>query len=635
MKILVVDDSSLVRSVATRMISDLGHECDVASSAEEGYEVFLATRPDMILSDWNMPGESGVDLCQRVRAAQASHYTYFAMLTSLGGSERLVAAMQAGADDFLVKPLREDRLEAALLAAERITSLHTKLGESEARSRELAEEQAAVVRIASAVAAGMEPEDVFAGVAREAAHLVGAAAGTLWRFQGTEAEMVGAWGDEPLEMGTELTPTFDEALGQVMAYGLSVRIDASDKDTRSTVGAPVYLLGEVWGAVLASRPAGAAFGDDDQDRVARFAEYVAVAVANAEVRRRIEAQAVTDPLTQIANRRGFQERLFAESSRSVRHRRALSMVLFDIDHFKRINDTYGHPAGDRVLVEVSRRIAEQVRLGELVARVGGEEFAWILPEATAAGALIAAERARAAVCAEPIEGVGTVTVSAGVGDLELADWVADDLFRLTDRALYSAKSQGRNRCVVAGSAVGGVADLDIRPTADRSASFGGLRALAEAVDLRGAHTWRHHERTAQVAVELAGRLGWASEAKGRLRESALIHDVGFAALPLDAPSDAEHARLGANMASAALDADQVAWIAHHHDRFDKAPEDMKEGAHILAVAEALDTLLMTPETGLAQSRDEALAYLATQRGTTYCPRVVDALLSAPVTALSE
>jgi diguanylate cyclase (GGDEF)-like protein len=629
-KILVVDDSSLVRSTVSRMVADLGHECEGAEDAAAAFARYNAFCPDMIISDWNMPGESGIDLCHRVRESDGGRYTYFAMLTSSGGCERLVAAMQAGADDFLVKPLRVDRLEAALLAAERITSLHTRLAASETRSRDLAEEQGAVVRIASAVAAGTDPGAVFADVAREAAHLCGASAGSLWRFQGTEATLAGSWGDEPFPLGATVTPSFDGTLGQVMGYGLSMRVDDAAGDSaaaRSVAGAPVYLLGEVWGAVLVSTPAEAPLDTDAQDRVARFSEYVAVAVSNAEVRRRIEAQAVTDPLTQIANRRGFQERLAAEVSRAVRHRRALSMVLFDVDHFKRINDTYGHPAGDRVLVEVSRRIAAQIRDGELIARVGGEEFAWILPEATATGATVAAERARAAVCAEPIEGVGMVTVSAGISDIQQAEWVGDDLFRMADRALYSAKSQGRNRTVVAGSGEAVAAPVEIaRPQADRTAAYSGLRALAEAVDLRVAHTWRHHERVAEIAVELGSQLGWTGERIGRLREASLLHDVGFSALVVGDDDAGEHARLGATMASLSLDAEQVSWIALHHTAFE---ESLPEGARILAVAEALDTLACDPERSLALSREEALAELEEQAGTRYCPRVIGVMTGTP------
>jgi diguanylate cyclase (GGDEF)-like protein len=640
MKVLVVDDSDLVRALVGRAVADLGHECILAAGAEQGYAAYVDAGPDMILSDWEMPGQTGIDLCRRVREAGGGRYTYFVILTSRSEDERLVEAMQAGADNFLVKPLQPDRLEAAFLAAQRVTSLHARLVRSEMRSRDLAELQGAVARIATAVVAGADPETVFADVAREAARLTEADTGSVWRFQDAEATLVGTCGNEPLSLGTAITPRFESVLGKVMAHGLSTRVEdaAGVPGARSTVGVPVHLLGEVWGAVLVTNPVQTPLGDGTQERVARFAEIVAVGVSNAEARRHLEARAVTDTLTGVANRCGFQERLSAEVGRALRHRRALSLVLFDVDRFKSINDTYGHPVGDRVLVEVSRRIAQQVRQGELVARVGGEEFAWILPESPAGGALLAAERARAAVSAQPIEGVGTVTVSAGICDLALAQWVEADLFRLADRALYYAKSHGRDLCVVYGPESREPA-APAWPQGDRAAAYAGIRALARAVDLRNTRTWRHHERVAETAVDIAARLGWELDRIGRMREAALVHDVGLAALGPEPAPDGEHARVGALVASPGLDPEQVAWIAHHHERLDGrggpdglAGDAIPEGARILAVAEALETLTCTPASGAPLTKDEAVTTIRRYAGTLYCPVVVGVLLGAPPAA---
>jgi HD-GYP domain-containing protein (c-di-GMP phosphodiesterase class II) len=159
------------------------------------------------------------------------------------------------------------------------------------------------------------------------------------------------------------------------------------------------------------------------------------------------------------------------------------------------------------------------------------------------------------------------------------------------------------------------------------------------VDLRNTRTWRHHERVAETAVDIAARLGWELDRIGRMREAALVHDVGLAALGPEPAPDGEHARVGALVASHGLDPEQVAWIAHHHERLDGrggpdglAGDAIPEGARILAVAEALETLTCTPASGAPLTKNEAVTTIRRHAGTLYCPVVVGALVGAPPAA---
>jgi diguanylate cyclase (GGDEF)-like protein len=120
----------------------------------------------------------------------------------------------------------------------------------------------------------------------------------------------------------------------------------------------------------------------------------------------------------------------------------LSLAVFDLDHFKLVNDTYGHPTGDRVLAEFAERLMDERRAGDIVARVGGEEFAWIMLDADGTAAELCAERARRAIADTPFPGVGDLTTSIGV--CALADADDSQLLRRADLALYWAKSGGRN-----------------------------------------------------------------------------------------------------------------------------------------------------------------------------------------------
>lgn len=163
-------------------------------------------------------------------------------------------------------------------------------------------------------------------------------------------------------------------------------------------------------------------------------------------RARLSRDALTDPLTGLANRRAFDAALEREVQASLATGRPLSLVTLDLDHFKAVNDTHGHDAGDRVLIGLAALLRAQVRSGDLPARWGGEEFAWLLPGAPAGAAGTTAERLRLAVAAHDF-GCGPLTVSLGVATLRPGESGAA-LFARADAALYRAKQSGRNRAEV-------------------------------------------------------------------------------------------------------------------------------------------------------------------------------------------
>ncbi|RKH61598.1 GGDEF domain-containing protein [Corallococcus aberystwythensis] len=155
-----------------------------------------------------------------------------------------------------------------------------------------------------------------------------------------------------------------------------------------------------------------------------------------------------DGLTQIYNRRYFDEQLDREISRSRRYERVLSLVMFDLDHFKEVNDTYGHLAGDSVLKQLASTVRTRIRREDVFARYGGEEFALLLPEINLGGARQLAEKVRKLVERQRFEfdkQVIPVTLSVGVATLEPTHREPADLVRTADERLFEAKSQGRNR----------------------------------------------------------------------------------------------------------------------------------------------------------------------------------------------
>jgi two-component system, cell cycle response regulator len=168
----------------------------------------------------------------------------------------------------------------------------------------------------------------------------------------------------------------------------------------------------------------------------------------AQYHEEIYSLMVTDALTQASTKRFFLETLEREIVRAQRHGRPLSLVMFDIDHFKRINDTHSHLAGDEVLRELGATIRAQVRAEECFARYGGEEFALVLPEAACDGAVTVAEKFRAAVEAHRFSFEGTVipvTISLGVAELGAEMKTPQHLMKAADGKLYESKRSGRNR----------------------------------------------------------------------------------------------------------------------------------------------------------------------------------------------
>jgi diguanylate cyclase (GGDEF)-like protein len=184
----------------------------------------------------------------------------------------------------------------------------------------------------------------------------------------------------------------------------------------------------------------------------------------ADANAKLEALATTDGMTGLANHRAFQGRLRTELARAERHEKPLSLLLLDVDHFKRYNDTYGHPAGDDVLCTVGRLMRGAVRETDLAARYGGEEFAVLLPDTDAETALLVAERIRAAVAAYPFPHAD-VTVSIGATHGGIAGGTPEALVASADGALYAAKRSGRNRVLLAGEELGVVGSAPALPRA--------------------------------------------------------------------------------------------------------------------------------------------------------------------------
>jgi diguanylate cyclase (GGDEF)-like protein/putative nucleotidyltransferase with HDIG domain len=361
---------------------------------------------------------------------------------------------------------------------------------------------------------------------------------------------------------------------------------------------------------------------------------------------RLYDAARTDPLTRLSNRRGFRELLDLELARARRAETHMTVVVGDVDHFKEVNDRSGHHVGDATLQRLARRLQDGKRQIDQVARVGGEEFALILPDTDDHGAFILAERLRCELHEEFAGDTVPVTISFGVASYPQHGETAGSLLRAADEALYAAKQSGRNRTVLHSPALReaslGSGSRDIE--GERFVAV--VLDLAEAVDLRFSGSARHSETVGRYAEMMARELGLSSEQTGRVRLAGLLHDIGKVGVPdgiLKKPAKLtaeeldvikQHPELGARILEHPSLADVRAWVGAHHERIDGEGyprglfgADIPLEARILAVADAYEA--MTSDRSYRASIGHAAARAELRRcaGTQFDPRVVVALLA--------
>ena len=352
--------------------------------------------------------------------------------------------------------------------------------------------------------------------------------------------------------------------------------------------------------------------------------------------------ALTDPLTGLGNHRNFQERLQRELTRAEESNALVSVCLLDVDDFKRSNDQHGHPAGDRVLAQVSTRL----RQGGEAFRLGGDEFALLLPGLDDAAALEAARSVVRRVGEWGSGQYGSITVSAGVATFPQHARERDALIRLADGALYWAKEHGKNQVRLAGSVEPGELEV-VTGIGDRLARFRAAAALARAVDSRDVYTGSHSERVAAIAGAIAEKLDLPDTEIELARLAGSLHDLGKLAIPeeiLQKPGELtsaewlvvqRHPQIAHRMLES-LGVDPVAdWVLHHHERWDGsgypdglAGEDIPLGSRIVYVAEVYDAMTFGRLYRSPRTRDQALAEIDRCAGRQFDPQVVRAFFSA-------
>jgi two-component system cell cycle response regulator len=473
-RILLVDDSASARAIIGGKIREKGHTVDEVGHASDAAEMALAKPPDAVVTDLWMPGISGLQLCRLLRAEPATHHVPVVLLTASDDRRSRFWARNAGAAAYVTKT-EIDRLTDVLgdLTSSPQTrpppAMHPPVvtrGNVQERLSQLLDASLFDSTIAGEVRAlsqkAEELEHLFADLCALASDVAG------YRWLGLSTETAAP---PQLKHGTRLFihthPDLRESAEREARDALEVppppdrrKPDESDAyfltDNRAVEAewsTPPILLpirfGQASMGQIAIAPSRRGASHDDRRLVALLAAELGGPLRMAALVAEARRLASTDTLTGLLNRRAFVERLEKARAASDQKLFPMSVLLLDVDHFKKVNDTLGHDAGDAVLQGVARTLSSIARKSDFVARWGGEEFVVALTQTAEAGARVAAERVRRAIqdakYTLPSGAVHKATASVGLASAENADWQLEDVLGRADKAMYAAKHRGRNR----------------------------------------------------------------------------------------------------------------------------------------------------------------------------------------------
>jgi len=445
--ILIVDDEEDIRINLTAALSAEGYDVHCADGGVAAEEILRTGQPDLVMLDIMMPGLDGYELCRRIKE-EGSKSPAVVFASALRKTRNKVEGLDLGADDYITKPFNMAELKAKLRA----------LFRAQENKRQLQR----LVDFSHSINA-IDLKSVGEAVAARFPGLVGSDRFSLFYADESEgalrlvADNHIEKTDEGLSIAKADSMLMSDAIdgsGEIYIedFGAS-KYSAESQRPKYTDGyamcIPLRSGGEAVGVLNISGNNSGFFAAGDLSVPRLLAEMIGSSLGNCRMHARINLLAVTDGLTKVYNHQHFHQRLDLEFERAHRFEQDLSCIMLDIDFFKKINDTYGHQAGDAVLRSVAARLLNHLRKIDIVARYGGEEFALLLPQTSIKAAVAVAERIREDIEASPVEtiaGLVKVTASLGVATTKAKDIKKGvDLIKKADESLYDAKHEGRNR----------------------------------------------------------------------------------------------------------------------------------------------------------------------------------------------
>ncbi len=447
-RILVVDDiESNVRLLEAKLSAEY-YDVLTANDGPTALAIAASEQPDIILLDVMMPGMDGFQVCRRLKDDSATRHIPVVLVTALDGRADRVAGLEAGADDFLTKPIDDVMLFARVRSLTRLKAVIDELRDREASGRRMGVIAGAASRLGGSGGRILIVDDNQRQAERVAAELA------IEHRPVVETEpykaVLTARGPVDLVIVNANAKAFDG-----LRFAAQLR---SDEATRSLPVLAIADFDERHKAVKALEigvndilarpidPGELAARVRTQIRRKRYTDYL-----RANLDHSLEL-AVTDQLTGLHNRRYMTGQLEALVRRANQGGEPVSLLVIDIDHFKKVNDGFGHDVGDEVLAEFAVRLASNVRAIDLPVRLGGEEFVVVMPDTELEDARRIAERIRLHAAGAPFRVMGgeellSVTISIGVATSSGSEDTPNALLKRADEAVYEAKSSGRNKVI--------------------------------------------------------------------------------------------------------------------------------------------------------------------------------------------
>ncbi|WP_353931697.1 diguanylate cyclase [Okeanomitos corallinicola TIOX110] len=484
--VLIVDDDLIIQTQLCQVMQQEGYEVVVANNGQEALDIYINLNPNIVLLDAMMPVMDGFTCCTQMQALATEKFTDdlslttpILMITGLHDPDSVDKAFAVGASDYITKPIHWAVLRLRVRRLLQMSGTMKKL-------KQKIEQEKLIVKITNKIRQSLNLNIILNTTVKEVRKLLKTDQVIVYGFQpdGSANILVESVNNEWQSIqGENVKDCYFlnkcrqkyqkggiQIINNIKEVGISqCQIDSLNQwQAKASLVVPIVQNEYVWGLLIVYQCSSPRqWQQMEIDLLQQIADQLVIGIRQAHIYEQLEIAnqelirlANIDGLTQIANRRCFDQVLLKEWKRLQREKLPLSLILCDIDYFKKYNDTYGHPAGDECLKKVAHILSQSInRAADLAARYGGEEFVLILPQTETKGAVHIAKKIRTKIESAAIPHISSlvseyITLSLGIATIVPSlETDSQYLISQADQALYKAKESGRNRFAVASQAI--------------------------------------------------------------------------------------------------------------------------------------------------------------------------------------